>query len=196
MFLGMEEIPLCDAVTDLGVVIDGRLRFDRQVTKLCSKINTTRHRLHLLKFLTPKRVRLKLCKALLLPYFFYCDVVLSHLSSVDSRRLQVAFNSCTRYVFNLRRYGHLSTRRVSLFLIIIYFRVLSFFSSWFWRSDQIISLLTILVRVLLELLTLFFHQSVRELRCWLGEFVCGTNCRFPLLRALCQRKQSDNTNRA
>jgi hypothetical protein len=58
----------------------------------------------LLKFLTPKRVRLKLCKARLLPYFFYCDVVFSYLSSVDSRRLPVAFNSCTRYVFNLVRY--------------------------------------------------------------------------------------------
>jgi hypothetical protein len=28
-----------------------------------------------------------LAAVLLLPYFFYCDVVFSHLSSVDSRRL-------------------------------------------------------------------------------------------------------------
>jgi hypothetical protein len=48
-----------------------------------------------------KRVRLKLCKALLFPYFFYCDVVFSRISSVDSRRLQVAFN--------LRRFDYLST---------------------------------------------------------------------------------------
>jgi hypothetical protein len=33
-----EEILWCDAVTDLGVVIDGRLRFDRQVTKVCSRV--------------------------------------------------------------------------------------------------------------------------------------------------------------
>jgi hypothetical protein len=71
LFLGTEDIPWCDAVTDLGVVIDGRLCFDRQVTKLCC---TVLHRLRLLKFLTLKRVRLKLCKALHLPYFFYCDV--------------------------------------------------------------------------------------------------------------------------
>jgi hypothetical protein len=39
LFLGIrEEIPWCDAVTDLGVVIDGRLRFDRQVTKVCSRV--------------------------------------------------------------------------------------------------------------------------------------------------------------
>jgi hypothetical protein len=91
----------------------------------------TPQRLRLMKFLTPKWVRLKLCKALLLPYFFYCDVVFSHLSSVDSRRLQVAFKSCSRYVFNSCRYDHLSTRRNELLGVPLFdyydFRVLSFF---------------------------------------------------------------------
>jgi hypothetical protein len=109
LFLGTEKIPWCDVVTDLGIVIDCRLTCGRQVTKVCSKVYATLYRLPLLKFLTQKRARLKLCKALLLPYFFYCDVVFSCLSSVDSRRLQVAFNSCTRYVFNLLRFEHLST---------------------------------------------------------------------------------------
>jgi hypothetical protein len=39
LFLGIrEDISWCDAVTDLEVVIDGRLRFDRQVTKVCSRV--------------------------------------------------------------------------------------------------------------------------------------------------------------
>jgi hypothetical protein len=88
---------------------------------VCSKVYATLHRLHLLKFLTPKRVRLKLCKALFLSYFFYCDIVCSHLSSIDSKILQVGFNSCTRYVFDIRRYDHLSTRRNELFLILMIF---------------------------------------------------------------------------
>jgi hypothetical protein len=96
LFLGTEEIPWCDAVTDLGVVINGRLRFDRQVTKVCSRVYASLHRQRLLKILTPKRVRLKLCGDLLFPYFFYCDVVFSHLSSVDSSCLQVAFNIHTQ----------------------------------------------------------------------------------------------------
>jgi hypothetical protein len=69
-------------VTNLGVFIDGRLNFVCQVTKVCSKVYATLYRLCLLKFLTPNRVRLKFCKALLLPYFFYCDAVFSRLSSV------------------------------------------------------------------------------------------------------------------
>jgi hypothetical protein len=45
-----------DAVTDLGVVIDARLRFYRQVTKVGLRVYATLHRLRLLKFMTPKRV--------------------------------------------------------------------------------------------------------------------------------------------
>jgi hypothetical protein len=86
LFLGTEEISWCDAVADLGVFIDGRLHVDRQVTKVCSRVYVTLHRLRLLKLLTPKRVRLKLCKALLISYFCYCDIVYSHLLSIDSRR--------------------------------------------------------------------------------------------------------------
>jgi hypothetical protein len=32
LFRGSENVPWCDVVTDLGVVIDGRLTFSRQVT--------------------------------------------------------------------------------------------------------------------------------------------------------------------
>jgi hypothetical protein len=129
LFLGTEEITWCDSVTDLGVVIDGPFRFDRQVTKVCSRVDATLHRLRLLKFLTPKRVRLNLCKALLLQYFFYCDVGFS-------------------------TYPHAGMNSwVCLFLIIMIFVFFRSFSIWYWRSDLVISLLTLLVRVLLELLT-------------------------------------------
>jgi hypothetical protein len=106
-FIGTKEISWCDAVTDQGVVTDGRLCIDRQ-------IYATLHRLRLLKFLILMWVRLKLCKALLFPYFFYCDAVFSHLSTVDRRRSQVVFNSCTRNVFNLCRFDHLSTPKSEL----------------------------------------------------------------------------------
>jgi hypothetical protein len=61
MFLGTKEIPWCDAVTDLRVVIKGHFHLDRQATKVCLRSYDTLHRLRLLKFLTLKLVRLKLC---------------------------------------------------------------------------------------------------------------------------------------
>jgi hypothetical protein len=55
------------------------------VTNICSKIYGMLHGLRLLKYLTPKHIRLKLCKALLLPTFFYSDITYTDVRSVDSR---------------------------------------------------------------------------------------------------------------
>jgi hypothetical protein len=71
------------------------------IIRSVTRVYDTVHRLRLLKLLTSKRVRLKLCNDLLLPY-----LVSTVMFSVYSRRLHVAFNSCARYVFNLRRYDH------------------------------------------------------------------------------------------
>jgi hypothetical protein len=102
LFLGQDLIEWSDQVKDLGMLLDSRLRFSYLVTNICSKVYGTLHRLRLLKYLTPKHIRFKLCKALLLPIFFYSDVIYSDLLSMYSTRLQVAFNSCTRYVFGLK----------------------------------------------------------------------------------------------
>jgi hypothetical protein len=48
LFFGMEEIPWCVAVTDLGLVIDGHLCFNRQVTKVCSRVYAILHIMRLL----------------------------------------------------------------------------------------------------------------------------------------------------
>jgi Reverse transcriptase (RNA-dependent DNA polymerase) len=131
LLLGGVVLEWKDVVLDLGLLIDSELHFDRQVTKICSKVYGALHRLRLLKFLTPKAVRLKLCKALLVPQFFYCDVIWSGIRSMDLDRLEVAFNSCTRYVFGIRRHDRLSTKRKFLlkisFRLYFDYRVVSFF---------------------------------------------------------------------
>jgi hypothetical protein len=53
----------------------------------------------------------KLCKALLVPQFLYSDVIFSGICRMDLDRWEVAFNSCTRYVFGLRRFDRLSSTR-------------------------------------------------------------------------------------
>lgn len=109
--LGGVSLNWKDVVLDLGLLIDSELNFDRHVTKISSEVYGTLHRLRLLKFLTPKAVRLKLCKALLIPKFLYCNVIYSGIRSMDLDRLEVAFNSCTRYVFGLRYYDRLRGNR-------------------------------------------------------------------------------------
>lgn len=108
VLLGTEPIEWSDNVKDLGIYVDSRLNFSRHVSDVCSKVYSALSRLRLLKYLTPKHIRLKLCKSLILPHFYYGAIFCTNLRERDSRRLEVAFNSCIRYVFNLRRFDHIT----------------------------------------------------------------------------------------
>jgi hypothetical protein len=77
LFLGGVLLDWRDVVLNLGLLIDSKLLFDRHVTNICSKVYGALHRLRLLKFMTSKVVRLKLCKTLLVPQFLYGDVIFS-----------------------------------------------------------------------------------------------------------------------
>jgi Reverse transcriptase (RNA-dependent DNA polymerase) len=114
ILLGSEPVEWGSSVKDLGIYVDSRLNFSRHVSDICSKVYTTLHRLRLLKYLTPRHIRLKLCKSLILPFFYYGAEFCTNLREQDARRLEIAFNSCIRYVFNIRRFDHISGYRDSL----------------------------------------------------------------------------------
>jgi hypothetical protein len=96
LLLGAEPIDWSSSVKDLGIFVDSRLNFSRHLSEICSKVYTTLHRLRLLKYLTPRHVRLKLCKSLILPFFYYGAVFCTNLHDRDARWLEVAFNSYIR----------------------------------------------------------------------------------------------------
>ncbi|KAJ4428820.1 hypothetical protein ANN_25813 [Periplaneta americana] len=48
------------------------------------------------------------CQTLVMPYLDYCDVLYSDLSVELSLRLQRVHNACVRFIFNSRRYDHVS----------------------------------------------------------------------------------------
>ena len=49
-----------------------------------------------------------LVRAVIVPIFTYCDAVFCVIDAASRHRIQVAFNSCVRYVFNLWYYDHVS----------------------------------------------------------------------------------------
>ena len=98
ILLGTNPIEWSNHVRNLGIYVDSRLNFSRHVSAVCSKVYATLHRLRLLKYLTPRHVRLDLCRSLILPAFYYGAVFCTNLRERDARRLEVAFNSCIRYV--------------------------------------------------------------------------------------------------
>lgn len=54
------------------------------------------------------QIKLKLVQSLLIPHFLYADVIIGEPNDRTFRILKRAFNSMVRFVFNLRRFDHLS----------------------------------------------------------------------------------------
>jgi hypothetical protein len=57
---------------------------------------------------TPFEVRKKVVVSLVMPHINYGNVVFSPVDSASQRRLNVAFNSCLRYVHDIPRGEHVS----------------------------------------------------------------------------------------
>ena len=53
-------------------------------------------------------IREEMFNALLRPHFMYCDIIYSATTTTILTRLQQAFNSCLRYVLDLKKYDHIS----------------------------------------------------------------------------------------
>jgi hypothetical protein len=58
---------------------------------------------------TPLATRMRLVQSLVVPLLMYCDVMYSQSSAEVARMLNVAFNSCARYVYKIPRYQSISS---------------------------------------------------------------------------------------
>jgi hypothetical protein len=58
--------------------------------------------------MTPVDTRIRLINTLVLPIFDYCAVVMCNINENLFDRLQIVQNNCVRYVFNLKRYDHVT----------------------------------------------------------------------------------------
>ena len=113
--VGDTQVPYSTTVKNLGLILDQHLDFHAHINHICKSVFGGLHSLNRLRYCTPEDVRKKLFSALLLPYFHYCDVIYSATSATILKRLQLALNSCLRYVLNLRKYDHIS--QFSTFLL-------------------------------------------------------------------------------
>ena len=94
---------------NLGLTISCNLSWKIQTNNICRSVYGALHSLKRLSYLTPHSIRHNLSKSLLASLFQYCDIIFSYsLDSKSGKRLEIALNSCTRYVLNLKAPSHLS----------------------------------------------------------------------------------------
>lgn len=110
-----ENIPFVTKVKNLGVIINTRLKWNDHISNICKKVYFSLRTLWSVSDITPVEARRKLVIALLLPLFTYADLIFSQSLDFNSqRKLNVAFNSCARYIFNIRRYNSISEYSVKI----------------------------------------------------------------------------------
>jgi Reverse transcriptase (RNA-dependent DNA polymerase) len=102
-------IPYSTKVKNLGVLMNCNLTWDDQISTVVSGVNGALSRLWCTADFTPTETRRKLVVALLLPKFQYCDILYSQSSESNKNRLNRCYNSCARYVYNIR-----SAERISV----------------------------------------------------------------------------------
>jgi hypothetical protein len=91
--------------------MDNRFSWRDQVNCVRRNVGFVLNRLWHFADVTPVMTRKKLVQSLVIPHFLYCDVIYRVLRwrSMVNRRLDVAFNSCARYIFGVSRFRSISS---------------------------------------------------------------------------------------
>lgn len=114
VLVGNESIQYANVVKNLGLLMDCNLNWNAQVNAVCNKVYSALHSLVLLRYCTPQHIRVQLARSLIVPLFDYGDVLFGLVSVNNVNRLNLAFNSVIRYVYNLRKFDHISNYKKTL----------------------------------------------------------------------------------
>lgn len=109
-----QTIEWTESAKNLGFIFQSDLKWDRLINQQCGKIYACLRSLYVPTSDAPIATRLKLFNALILPHFMFGEVLHVRPSASSFGRLQVALNSCVRYVYGLNRYAHVSQLQKNL----------------------------------------------------------------------------------
>lgn len=107
-------IPFSSSVKDLGIFIDNSLSWNVHVQEISRKFYATFHSVVRLKNFLPIKTKICLVNSLMLPIIDYADVCFLDLNSDLLNKLDRLLNTCIRFIFNLKKYDHVTDYRVKL----------------------------------------------------------------------------------
>jgi len=93
---------------NLGITFNNTLSWGNHIVKATGRTYALLRKFSFSKSFLTEEVRLLIAKVILLPTLFYGIEIFRNCDVRDLRTLTVAFNSVVRYVFNLRRFDHVS----------------------------------------------------------------------------------------
>ena len=97
-------------VTNLGVILDENLSFEKHVNEIIRKaLFKLKMAFRFIKFLS-KDSRIRVVEAYVLSQLNYCDVVWNSISQSLGTKIQKLQNTCIRFIYGLRKYDHISNK--------------------------------------------------------------------------------------
>lgn len=108
------QIDYCETVISLGVKIDNKFTWSNHVNKICAEANGGLCMLRQSQHLTTLRTRKLLVQALLIPKLTYCSNIFMGCNRASWKQISSVYNSCLRYIFQLRKFDSISQYRDSL----------------------------------------------------------------------------------
>lgn len=119
-----EVIPIVDSAKNLGLIFDTNFKFVPHVNSLIKKSYIALKLLYSNKHSLNYEIKKKICESIVLPIFYYCDIVYYPcLDLATKRRIQKVQNTCCRFIYGLRKFDHVSSKIQEL-------KWLKFDSSW------------------------------------------------------------------
>lgn len=108
-------LPKVQSCRNLGLILDCELRFREHVKQLHKKSFLSLKLLYSNRHILNFRLRKLLCQSLVLSKYNYCDFIYGFaIDVVDRQRIQKVQNSCSRFIFGLRKFDHISHTLVDL----------------------------------------------------------------------------------
>ncbi|CAL1672687.1 unnamed protein product [Lasius platythorax] len=106
--VGNDPVFFSKSIKYLGIIITNTLDWNEQVTDSVKRINTTLYRLKACKKHLPTTVRATLVTSLINPILDYACLVYRDLTCEQNTKLQRAYNSCIRMIFDVRKDAHIT----------------------------------------------------------------------------------------
>ena len=110
-----QHISYVSEAKNLGVVFTSKLSWNTHILRSIGKVYGMLRSIWSQKHCTPFRTRLLLCKTYLMPTILYGCELYANCDSIHERKLNILFNNVARYVFNRRRFDHISDASIRLY---------------------------------------------------------------------------------
>ena len=92
----------------LGVKIDNNLKMDKQINEVCRSCNYHIQRFQRNRFIFDTDLRLLLMRTFVLTRIDFCNSILIKCEDYLLNKLQMVINSCARFIYDVKKYDHIS----------------------------------------------------------------------------------------